>query len=172
MINKEIKEFLRESNAIEREYSDVAMSDAVLAWKYAYNHKDEISVPYILGIHARLMKHLNPRIAGKFRDCDVWIGGQRHVFISQSLLKDELQNVITTMNNSFGLDLTVEEKEKIVKDCHVMFEDAHIFSDGNGRVGRAIYNIHRLKLGLPIHIIHADWPDEDGEQSHYYSWFR
>jgi len=37
---------------------------------------------------------------------------------------------------------------------------------GNGRVGRILYNIHRLLLGLPIHVIH-----EGKEQKEYYTWF-
>jgi len=58
-------------------------------------------------------------------------------------------------------------KEERSKQIHVAFEDIHPFVDGNGRVGRILYNIHRIKLGLPIHIIH-----EGEEQKEYYKWFK
>ena len=63
-------------------------------------------------------------------------------------------------------------EEEYAKHVHVMFENVHPFEDGNGRTGRILYNLHRLKLGLPIHIIMADWPKKDGQQRAYYEWFR
>ncbi len=35
----------------------------------------------------------------------------------------------------------------------------------NIRLGRIIYNAHRVKLGLPIHII------KESEKEEYYEWF-
>jgi len=58
-------------------------------------------------------------------------------------------------------------KDECTKQCHVLFEKIHPFIDGNGRTGRMVYNWHRLKLGLPIHIIH-----EGKEQFKYYKWFK
>lgn len=61
-----------------------------------------------------------------------------------------------------------------VKDVHLSeeelskleFEKIHPFEDGNGRVGRMLYNINRLNAGLDLHIIH-----EGKEQIEYYKWF-
>jgi Fic family protein len=51
------------------------------------------------------------------------------------------------------------------KEAHIEFEYIHPFVDGNGRVGRMVYNAHRLLLGQPIHII------EESEKNEYYKWF-
>jgi len=166
MKDKNILEFLKESNYIEDERSDIALEDSIEAWSYAYknrNNIDNIDLDYILGIHKRLAQRIDPKIAGKLRDCDVFIGGHRKIFVSEALLKEELRDVITTMNaNNFDEG----KEEEFTKHCHVMFEHIHPFRDINGRSGRILYNIHRLRLGLPVHIIHTG-----KEQHKYYEWF-
>jgi len=164
MIDEKIIEFLEHSNWIEGEMRAIALDDAKKAWNYAYRNRFKIGLESILEIHKILTKRIRQDIAGKLRRCDVWIGGKRKFFISEALLKDELKDVYTTMN-SFAYEKGKEEE--FAKHCHIMFESVHPFEDGNGRVGRILYNIHRLNLHLPVHIIH-----EGDEQYLYYSWFK
>ena len=86
IINPEIVEMLRESNYIEEELSEEALEDAIKAWEFA-RENDDVSFEWLLEIHRLLMRRLNPRIAGKLRGCDVWIGGRHCRFISYGLLK-------------------------------------------------------------------------------------
>jgi len=160
----EVKEFLRESNAIEREYSEAALEDAHDAWARVMS-VDLLTFKDILAVHEHLMKRLRPDIAGKIRTCDVWIGGHLRRFRSVELLETQLQDVVDMLMSSFRLDDS--ERETACKDAHVLFETIHPFEDGNGRTGRIIYNWHRIRLGLPIHIIH-----EGQEQLDYYNWFK
>jgi len=161
-MTKEVEEFLRQSNAIEREYSDEALEDASKAWEYAYNNRDNISVSYVLEIHRLLLQRLRPDIAGKIRTCAVWIGGQQKYFISTTLIEADLLMKVCFEMIARG----VHNAEEKAKTTHTAFEFLHPFEDGNGRVGRILYNIHRIKLGLDIHIIH-----EGDEQYEYYKWF-
>jgi len=162
-MNNNIKKFLRESNAIEGVYSNDALEDAISAWEFAYKNRNNITVDYILGIHKLLMSRLRPDIAGKIRDCDVFIGGERKFFISESLIKGDLMmKVCFEMIAKGNFD-----KEDKAKQAHIAFEYIHPFEDGNGRVGRILYNIHRLNFGLDAHIIH-----EGEEQYEYYKWFK
>jgi Fic family protein len=170
---KLIKEFLHHSNLIENVDNDDADIDARAAWDYAMSLK-EMDVKGILQIHRILMARLNLRIAGKIRHCDVWIGGKKKKFITTYLIEQNLGMVCALMNHdtSGGLDLVVNRqtkkgKENLAQETHVMFEDIHFAEDGNGRTGRILYNWHRLKLGLPIHVIHAG-----EEQQNYYLWFK
>jgi Fic family protein len=171
---KQALEFLEESNSIEQVYGTWALDAAYEAWKYGLKNIDTLNVDVVLHIHGLLMKLLEPRIAGKIRDCDVYIGGKRKIFVSEALIKGDLKNVISNIMESVGRkkEFTDEEKDAVCQMCHVQFEDVHPFVDGNGRTGRILYNLHRLKLGLPIHVIHADYPDPEGEQMSYYKWFR
>jgi Fic family protein len=160
---QEVTEFLKESNAIEREYSEIAFMDALNAWNFAYPHVDNINLAYIKTIHNLLMRRLRPDIAGKLRNCDVMIAGVRKRFYHEELLKEQLEKVIYRMNFTPNKHV---DKERFTKATHIQFEKVHSFEDGNGRVGRILYNTHRLKLGLPLHIIY------EKDKYEYYRWFK
>ncbi len=157
--NKELEEFLRESNAIESEYSDQAYEDSLLAWDYlitiSQNELDGLSLEVIKAVHYLLLYELCPDIAGKFRNCEVTVGNHeppRHYAV-QYKLKALLDFIPKT--------------EEDIKRWHVDFENIHPFEDGNGRVGRILMNWQRVKNNLPLLIIH-----EGEEQGEYYKWFR
>lgn len=168
MLDPLIIEFLQESNAIEDEFSDDALDEAVSAWNFLAD-KATLEEGDLLEAHRLLMRNVYPEIAGTYRNCDVRIGGQRKIFISKNLLSHEVQQVLAGMRVTLELPepATDEKKAEFAKWCHVRFEDIHPFVDGNGRIGRILYNWHRLRLGLPIHVIH-----QGVEQSEYYQWFK
>lgn len=162
-------EFLAESNAIEGVYSEKALEDAKLAWKFAYKERKRItSNDYVLTIHRLLMKRLRKDIAGKFRKCPVYIGGK-----CKDNYEDLNGQVLIWLFKTYRdipLDahrtISLYDRDDLTRAAHIAFEEIHPFEDGNGRVGRILYNIHRLNLGLPLHIIH-----EGEEQQNYYQWF-
>lgn len=158
-INIEEEEFLEESNHIEGEYSDEALYDAKQTWIMAKVYiKYPISLDYILDLHRRLMKRLNTRIAGKIRDCAVYIGGD---------CRDQSKKDIIKQLNDWCKVFSAPNTEKEIKEAHVMFELIHPFEDGNGRIGRILMNLQRIKAKLPILIIHVG-----KEQMDYYKWFK
>lgn len=165
---KREQEFLKHSNWIEQEYSEEAFEDSIKAWQYAVANVKDLDVNYVLLIHHFLLNRVNKRIAGKFRNCNVFIGGQKKEFLSAQKIEYDVENWI----NDVRVSLTKKKNNKIYKQLlavneHVKFEDIHPFEDGNGRVGRILYNIQRLQLNLPIHVIH-----EGDEQYEYYKWFQ
>ena len=117
----------------------------------------KISPGIVLDIHRKLLENLNPRIAGKIRTVDVWVGNKK------CMDSDDIELTLQAWCNSYALE-TTEEKIKI---AHVKFEKMHPFEDGNGRTGRILMNLQRLKYGLPVLVIH-----EGDEQMAYYKWFR
>lgn len=167
--NEQIKEFLEESNAIEGVHGSEALIDAISAW-YFLESFGKLTIKTILEVHKRLLRHLNPSIAGKFRTCDVQIGGKTKPFISIPYFKDELATFCKDSNRYFSPGLlfapTKQQGKNITKKLHIRFEHLHPFEDGNGRTGRIIMNWHNLKRGLPINIIHTG-----DEQLEYYKWF-
>lgn len=160
----EIREFLVQSNYIESEARELAHEDAMEAFEYAYEYDKPWNVNFILKVHKLLMQRVRPDIAGKLRDCDVWIGGHRKIFVSEALLKEDLKTWISRIGKSAFYQTDVEES---VKGEHIAFEQIHPFEDGNGRTGRILWQVQRLKLGLPVQIIH-----EGEEQMEYYKWFK
>jgi Fic family protein len=147
-------EFLRQSNYIESEYSDQALIDAMYAWLYMRNC-GRFTVYNVLQTHYTLMKNLDFRIAGRIRNQEVYVGGCLRPFISEQLIRDDLEYLFGKMNRF----------EVSPKEAHITFERIHPFEDGNGRTGRIVYNLHRLLLEQPIHII------KESEKEDYYKWF-
>jgi len=155
--NKKVIKFLEQSNFIEREYSQEALEDAVKAWEYAYKNRHNVNLDYILKIHKLLMRRLNPEIAGKLRDCDVFIAGTRKIFVTKYIL----ENILAEWLKKYYFLMESDPKK-----AHIGFENIHPFQDGNGRTGRILMAIHRINMGKPILIIH-----EGSEQKSYYGWF-
>ena len=170
---KKIDEFLEESNAIEGVYDLVSLEQAHYAWDYLETLK-VITTHDILKIHKILMLHQNllPNEKGYFRECAVYIGGRQGLRYDQipTAIEHWLMNLMDAVEN--GKKESEIWKEKITKEHHIIYEEIHPWIDGNGRTGRIFMNWERMMLGLPILIIHADWPKEEGEQKTYYSWFK
>lgn len=162
---KEIDDFLRESNAIEGVTEDDALKAAHEAWDFLMT-QDVLTLSVIRETHKILMSvhsawdepAIGARYRGEFRDCDVWIGGRKGLMpalIGGYLL---MQFVFETMRKSPPPDW---------KALHIKYEEIHPWLDGNGRTGRLFMNWTRIKrCGLPILIIKAS------ERQDYYKWFR
>lgn len=158
--SKLVKEFLRESNYIERVYDDVALEDAYKAWRYLIK-KEELTLILILKTHGILMKRLWPEIAGRMRVEDVRVGSR--ICPSWQLVYGLLSEWV----KKYGKANTEED----ILNAHIEFERRHPFRDGNGRLGRMVMLWQFVKAGLPVKIIKADWPDQDGDQAKYYRLF-
>ena len=150
--------FVSESNKIEREYSKQALDDSIITWTFAKKYINKhITKKVILKIHKLLLQNISPEIAGKIRNYDVWIGGKKGM--NPELIETELQNWIEGLPDC--------ETEDEIKASHISFEKIHPFGDGNGRTGRILMNLQRLKTNNPILVIH-----QGQEQMEYYKWFR
>ena len=172
--NKQVIEFLQESNAIERVYDTQSLEDSQWAWDFLNARCEEqggINPFIVMQVHEIIMRnvgawsepHLLPKYRGVFRDCPVYIGG--HEAIRHDLIMPSLMSWCSGMNmrGTEGL----ENKEGLSKDLHIEYERIHPFIDGNGRTGRMFMNWERLQNGLPLLIIH-----EGEEQYQYYKWFK
>ena len=167
MTNEIETEFLVESNAIERVYDDDSLSQAILAWEFL-KLQDKLSIGVILKTHKILMlnQNLKPDEKGYFRKRPVYIGYKEMMKPSQ--IEDAIKQWILNVNDAIRNGKNESEiwKERICKEHHIQFEKCHPVIDANGRLGRIIMNWERLKLGLPILVIH-----EGKEQYEYYQWF-
>lgn len=156
--------FLRESNAIESEYSDEAFEDSVGAWEYASENCGSWGIDYVCGIHERLMWRLDKRIAGKLRRKKVYIVG-RNEDGERFVIRE-----IEARGNKPRLRKWCEKYKVVgssdeIKEAHIDFEMIHPFLDGNGRTGRILYNIQRVQMGLPIEVFY------ENDKQEYYKWF-
>lgn len=153
-MTQEELDFLRESNNIENEWSDVALQDAILAWKYPYT---KWLFDLAIETHRILMQNLRPDIAGRLRMVSVTVGGN-------PTPKPELvRPMLLEWSGKWSERENLTEEE--IKQSHIEFEKIHPFEDGNGRTGRIIYNRMLVKHGHPIQVITRK------ERFKYYQWF-
>lgn len=156
--NQQIQEAILYSNWIEGEDSFEALVDSLKAWdefttRASYSGLDN---PAILGAHYQLMVNLNPTIAGRYRTCNVTVGGR--YCPDHSRVEELMEDWI--------LEHADADTPGEIRAAHIAFEMIHPFQDGNGRVGRMIMWWQEIKAGLPVTVIHVG-----EEQQAYYGWF-
>lgn len=160
-----IEKFLIESNKIERIYDeDEPFNWAMIAWSYAetvLHDRTALTVANVLQIHEYLMRPFKVDHAGQVRRCAVMIGGFVKPYYPVIVIEDQIR--FWSDKWYHRTDMTDLE----LQESHVHFEDIHPFEDGNGRTGRILWNIMRLRNGHEIQIIH-----EGEEQQKYYKWFQ
>ena len=100
---------------------------------------DRIGSASILAMHEALLGASNPRVAGRWRDEQVWIGGSdlgphgaEFVPPHHSRVAAAIDDLIEFVDRD---DLPVLAHVAI---AHAQFETIHPFADGNGRCGRAL----------------------------------
>jgi Fic family protein len=118
----------------------------VSAMRAALDLADALDAEAILAMHAALMWHVHPDIAGQWRTEQVWIGGtsfgpHQATFIPphHAQVPDLIDDVVAFLRRT---DLPLLVQAAI---AHAQFETIHPFPDGNGRTGRAL--IHSLLRG-------------------------
>ena len=150
----EVTLFLQQSNFIENERSYDALQDAKKAWTFI-NYFAYLDADILKMMHYILMQNRWREIAGKFRDCMIYVGNRPGA---------PTDLVPSMIDDLLGI---VPYNEKTIKAWHIDYEKIHPFRDGNGRTGRIIMNWQRKMFGLPILIIR-----EGMQQYEYYDWFR
>ena len=166
--DKDVSEFLEESNKIEGVYGGDALRQALEAWKSLTKLK-EMSVGAILKAHKILMLNqpLAPDEKGYLRKIPVYIGGKEAM--KPERISDNLIQLVINVNDVVhnGKREPATFLDPLIRSHHVQYEYIHPFVDGNGRTGRMLMNWQRMQARLPILIIH-----EGEEQQLYYDWFK
>jgi Fic family protein len=111
-----------------------------------------IDADAILAMHATLLGHTNPDIAGRWRDQQVWIGGSDlgphgAMFVppSHSRVPAAIDDLIAFIGRD---DIPTLAHAAL---AHAQFETIHPFPDGNGRTGRALVHAHLRSKNLTQH---------------------
>jgi Fic family protein len=124
MVN--IREFIRESNAIESVHDEAAVTKSLEAWDFLKS-VDTLTHDTIKGGHELILEDRQPEIAGAYRNIQVHIGEQLPP--PPVAVEGEMERLLTWTPSDPLAAL----------HWHIAFEHIHPFADGNGRIGRLLY---------------------------------
>jgi Fic family protein len=110
---------------------------------------ERITPDEIAAIHRVLMERSAPRIAGRVRDRQNWIGGNDYNPCGAEFVPPPPEVVAPLLEDLCGYcersDLPPLVQAALV---HAQFETIHPFADGNGRTGRALVQVVLRRRGL------------------------
>ena len=100
-------------------------------------------------MHKALMRDVDPKSAGRWREEQVWIGGGTHGPRGAMFVPPHHSRVVAAIDDLLGFaqrnDVPVLPQIAL---AHPQFETIHPFTDGNGRTGRALLQAMLRRKGL------------------------
>jgi Fic family protein len=121
----------------------------VAAMRAAIELADHLDAAAILAMHRALLENVEPQIAGKWREQQVWVGGSSVGPHQADYVPPHQRHVPTLMDDLVTFagrhDLPPLALAAVT---HAQFETIHPFPDGNGRTGRALIHSILRSRGL------------------------
>lgn len=120
--------------------------DAIAYVKEIVNNKETLNEWILKNIHSIILKGIDEKNAGKYREIEVRISGSTHI-------PPEFFKLPEYMEKYF--EYYEENRKKIhpvilAADMHQKLVDIHPFVDGNGRTARLVMNLILLQNGYSI----------------------
>jgi len=108
--------------------------------------KDEVLSEYsIKSLHALILKNIDDKNAGSYRNINVLISGATHRPPSNIEVPSKMEAFINWYKTEAQILHPIERACKV----HVDFVGIHPFIDGNGRTSRLLMNFELMKNGFP-----------------------
>lgn len=111
--------------------------------------KEPLSEWNIKLIQQLVLKNIDDKNAGKYRNINVVISGAEHIPPDHIHLPEKM-NTFINWYNAEGLNLHPVER---AARLHVDFVKIHPFIDGNGRTARLLMNLELMKSGYPATVL-------------------
>jgi Fic family protein len=127
-----------------REINEVQNFKKVKA--YRDKSRGKVTVDFIKTLHSLIMSNIEIQSAGVFRRIDVGISGCDLQVTPAALIEEELTQALNEYYTRIAEGSHPFEEAVIF---HYKFEMIHPFTDGNGRVGREIFNYMLTRIGYP-----------------------
>ncbi|MBK0382152.1 Fic family protein [Pedobacter sp. SD-b] len=127
--------------------------EAIIYLKELIDKDSDFSEKDLLLLHSLILKGIEPKYAGKYRDVQVMISGSKHLPPQPFIVKKQMEDLFfwyeANKNHLHPVVLAAELSERLVT--------IHPFLDGNGRTSRLIMNLILLKNGYVIANIKGDF---------------
>ncbi|MGI6066017.1 MAG: Fic family protein [Bacillota bacterium] len=125
---------------------------AIIYLEKLVEKKANISEWDIKNIHQLVLKTIDDKNAGAYRNENVIISGAKHKPPQHFLIKEQMENLISLYNGEWQRLHPIERASLL----HGEFVKIHPFIDGNGRTARLLLNFELMKAGFPPVIIRKE----------------
>ena len=136
----------------EREIFEAKNLARVVAYINKRAKEQELTLDVILSLHKMLVSNIRDEIAGRFRGPNEYVRVGSHIAPAPEKVLGMLEVML--------VEYHAASRESIIKriaKLHLVFEHAHPFVDGNGRIGRVLNNYLLIREGfVPINIKFID----------------
>lgn len=133
-----------------REHLEVVNhKEAILYLEDIIRNKEPFSEWQIKNIYHLVLKGINDKYAGNYRDQQVMISGAQHLPPAPFLLKEKMNEFIEWYSTK-AQELHPVERAAMV---HIIFVGIHPFVDVNGRTSRLLLNLELMNNGYPPIVI-------------------
>ncbi len=152
----EVERILLEQRSVGNHPLPDVMETIQHAAAFAYlreRRKAPIRLATVLSLHEQVFRGIKAD-AGRWRQVNVRITGMKY---SPPRMEKVLAMMSLWEEEYTRRDMLGEDPLALGAWMHFEFESIHPFSDGNGRVGRLLLNLHLLKHGWPpVHVLPPD----------------
>ena len=158
-VEASLDDYARALHGIRSNTSALSMAAATTALDRMINdvgRQDRIEITAITSAHKALMRD-DPgetQHAGRLRTVQNWIGGSNHSPRGALYVPPPPETVLAYMDDLLAFanrdDLPVLVQGAI---AHAQFESIHPFTDGNGRIGRALINTVLRRRGATTRVV-------------------
>lgn len=126
--------------------------DAIFYVEDSIRNEEPFSERQIKNLHHLVLKRIDDRYAGVYRDQQVFISGATHIPPSPLKIQEQMDKLMHWYNGE------AQEIHPIVRGAmlHTIFVGIHPFIDGNGRTATLLLNSELMKAGYPPIIIRVE----------------
>lgn len=126
--------------------------DAIFYVEDIVRNEEPFSEQQVKHVHQLILKGIDDRYAGVYRDQQVFISGATHIPPSPLKIQEQIDGLMSWYSGE------AQELHPIVRGAmlHVTFVGIHPFIDGNGRTSRLLLNLELMKAGYPPIIIRVE----------------
>jgi len=130
---------------IREHFEAINHREAILFVEELVKKKEPLSEWNIKSIHQLILKNIDDKNAGVYRNINVTIPGADHVPPDTLQVAGEMSKFIEWYNSDAQKMHLVERAARV----HGDFVKIHPFVDGNGRTARLLMNLELMKNGFP-----------------------
>jgi len=138
--------------SLREHFEAINHKEAIIFVEHLVSQDEVLSEYSIKSLHSLILKNIDDKNAGSYRDINVLISGAKHRPPHHIEVASKMEEFIHWYKTS------AQELHPIERACrvHIDFVGIHPFIDGNGRTSRLLMNFELMKSGFPPVVLRVE----------------